>query len=426
MAALRYVPMVRCGVHYCALAGLWLLAANGEPQTVSTSRGLSRALANAAPGDTVFVEPGRYIDRESTWQRAFNPARSGTAAKPIVIRSKRLHAATVRSRTNSVPAIGIQNRAHIYIEGFTIEGGVGVKEGADSCIIRWCDVRDGFIQGGDVSLHWGIYISGNTCGCVIEHNHIHDMAPIGNKSHNGACVMIHHGASKNLIRHNSADGGGYMFAAFGQKGGQTNDNRFLYNSARRCQTGFFGTGSTDRQRFSERNTYKHNVVAQCPTFLAVSHNCRQFTVRNNTAWRVHTFFYGGYHAGKKQNSGFRFTHNVADTVMYKQNHSRPAPWSFLLNESNFNLIPGPAGIWHEGTESLMLGVWKMITGFDSCSAMLRAAFADPERGDWQIVNKEAIARALSCTASASDAEQAVMAGARPDSNTGIGFSWSDF
>jgi hypothetical protein len=376
---------------------LWVLSL-GSPWAaapVSTAGQFREALARARPGDTIAVAPGVYVDRRSRWQRAFNPAHSGAARRPIVIRSAKLHAATLRSRAAHTPALGIQFRSHIIVEGFRIEGAVGVKEGADSCIIRYCDVRGGFIQGGDESLHWGVYVSGNTQGCRIEHNYIHDMAPIGNRSHNGACVMIH-GARNNIIRHNEADGSHYMFAAFGQKGGDTHDNLYEYNTARRCQTGFFGIGSTDRTRFSARNRYRFNLAVSCSSFLSVSHNCKDFIVVSNTAWRVNTFFYGGYHARQHHNSGFRFFRNIAYAAMYRQNHSRPGSWRYLIEQSDGNVIPGAAALWHEGRQRMNLTMWRAATGLDSCSSASKPAFADPLDDNFSLTDRAAFLDTFPC------------------------------
>ncbi len=418
----RFNLLLRSATNVFVFATLSMVSATRGSQTVSTSEQLSRALVEAMPGDTILVEKGYYIDRKSVWQRAFNPARSGTADKPIVIRSKRLHAATIRSRNDSVPALGIQKRKHIIIEGFRVEGGIGVKEGADSCKIRFCEVSRGFIQGGDVSLHWGIYISGKTFGCIVEHNYVQDMAQIGSNSHNGACVMIHSKASRNIIQHNTVDGGNLMHSGFGQKGGRTNNNLYRYNLARKCQTGFFGIGSTSRKHLSENNEYHDNVVTDCESFLFVARDCKGFDIHHNTAWRVNTFFYGGYHAVKKNNSDFSFRYNISDSVMFKQNHSRPAPWNFLISQSDFNVIPLLASAWHEATKSNGLQSWRLTTGFDSCSVALRPVFADPVKGDWRIINIDHLNAALSCDWPKKKSKQNRF-GAITDSKNRVGCSW---
>ncbi|MFP4418791.1 MAG: hypothetical protein ACLFSB_16140, partial [Chitinispirillaceae bacterium] len=299
---------------FFVVSGVCFLEAIGKTYPVSSTGSFKDALTAVLPGDSILVEQGLYVDEQANWHRAFNPNHSGTAEKPIVIRSRTLHGAILKSRDKTVPALGIQSRKHIVMEGFRVRGAIGVKEHADSCVIRYCDVTDGFIQGGDISLHWGIYISFNSIGCVVEHNHVHDMAHIGNRRHNGACIMIHHGSQKTLIQHNEADGGDYMYAAYGQKGGDTNHNLYRYNIARNCESAFFGTGSTDRTRLSRHNKYVNNVAVNCHSFLSVAHDCRAFAVHHNTAWRVHTFFYGGYHSGKKGNSNFIFRYNIADTL----------------------------------------------------------------------------------------------------------------
>ena len=63
-----------------------------------------------------------------------------------MFKSQRLHEAVLASASRNFPALGINNRQHIVVDGFKVTGGVGFREYADDGVIRNCDVSAGFIQ----------------------------------------------------------------------------------------------------------------------------------------------------------------------------------------------------------------------------------------------------------------------------------------
>ncbi len=354
--------------------------------TVTTSDEFLNRLDDVGPGDTILVQPGVYVDNTAhSSHAAFNPRRSGTADDPIVIKSAALHAATLKGSADTRPALGIHQRDHIVVDGFRVEGAIGFRERANHGILRNCDISGGYIQGGDKSLHWGAYIQTSE-NCLIENNHVHDMAPIGDRQHNGACIMVF-GAQNNCIQNNTADGGNYMFSAFGQKSGPVADNIWRRNIARNAKLGFLGMGSTDGTRFSDRNVYYENIAINVNCFIGLDHNCRDFKVYNNTAYAVRTFFYGGYNAAEKRNSGMEVWNNIACAGMYRQNQSTPSPWTDLLAFSDANVIPGPACSWQDGAQSLPLNGWRRRTGLDARSLSDAPLFVDAANGDFHLRNQ---------------------------------------
>jgi hypothetical protein len=84
---------------------------------------LSEAVNAAQPGDTVFVRSGAYQER-------LVPPRSGTASQPISIRA--LNAESVTITGLSQPAIFLQNRSYLIIEGLIVTNVAGFARLEDS------------------------------------------------------------------------------------------------------------------------------------------------------------------------------------------------------------------------------------------------------------------------------------------------------
>jgi hypothetical protein len=351
--------------------------------SVSTSREFLDRLAAVNPGDTILVQPGEYVDNtETSSHAAFNPAQSGRPEAPIVIQSARRHQAIVRGSNDYRPAIGIHRRDHIIVDGFRVVGAIGFRENADHGVLRNCDITRGYIQGADVSLHWGAYIQTSQY-CLVENNYVHDMAPIGNRRHNGACIMIFR-AQHTVVQNNTADGGYYMFSAFGQKAGIVHDNVWRRNIAKNAKVGFLGMGSTDWSEFSERNAYYENIALNTGSFISLDHNCRNFQVYNNTAHNVPIFFYGGYRAADKQNTGMEVWNNIACADLFRQNHSSPSDWAGLAAYSDGNNIPRAPASWQEGAQRMSLEAWRERTGFDQNSLSTDPLFINPATDDYRL------------------------------------------
>ncbi|NLF30273.1 MAG: hypothetical protein GX591_05210 [Planctomycetes bacterium] len=120
---------------------------------------LQKAASAAMPGDVVKVLPGTYAS--PLW-----PARSGTAAAPIVF----LGIPDGPARPvipGGNPAVDLRSRAHIRIEGFEIANasGVGVNmDDGDHCQIVRCEIRN--TSGNGVLVQRGT-------DCVVRECYIH-------------------------------------------------------------------------------------------------------------------------------------------------------------------------------------------------------------------------------------------------------------
>ncbi len=414
--------------HFIVFASLCLQwAAFGAVYTVSDSRELLDKLSIVQPGDTILVEPGVYIDdTDNTSKYAFNPSRSGTAQNPIVIKSAQLHQAVFKGSTNGSPALGIYGRDHIVLDGFRVEGAIGFRSGADYGIVRNCDVSEGYIQGDDTSLHWGIFIQSSQ-HCLIENNYVHDMGSFGNGSHNGACIMAFD-AQNSIIQNNTADGGGHMYSAYGQKSGPVRDNTWRRNIARNAKVAFLGMGSTDGTRYSQRNVYYENIAVNTQLFMELDHNCTDWKVYNNTAHGIHHFIYGGYTAAEKNNSGMEAWNNIGSTYMYVQNRSTPSSWNDLIAFSEGNIMQGDACSWHYDRQRMTLSQWQEETGLDTKSFVYEPEYVDPDGGDFHLAQGSPLVHGgiVRGTLSPGYDNQAPDIGAYPRGNdsTLIGHDWN--
>ncbi|HMC82220.1 MAG TPA: hypothetical protein VKL61_03210, partial [Candidatus Polarisedimenticolia bacterium] len=213
-----------------------------------------KATQTANAGDVVIVKAGRYVDPSGTWEHAFNPTNSGTALAPIVFRSEPRLAAVVAPvdyPTNRTMAFGIQSRNYITIDGFKGEGEIGVMANTGG-VIQNCEVIYGSIQDTDNSLNWGI-TAHTSSQVTIRNNYVHNMHDSTNNSHNTAGIM-NLTSSNCTFENNDVDcGGGIVYSAYGQKGGQITNCVWRYNIARNGTTGFLSMGSTNNVNFSTDN-----------------------------------------------------------------------------------------------------------------------------------------------------------------------------
>ncbi len=367
---------------------------DGNPGSESRPwKSLTKAAASLSPGDTVLVGPGRYVDGNSDPFRAFNPKNSGTASAPIVFKSLRLHEAELAGRSNNHPAFSINARPHIIIDGFKVVGGIGVREGSNYSIVRNCDVTHGFIQEGDVSLHWGMYISGSS-HCIFENNRVSGLAPLGNKRKNSTGLMVigqPAPANDNLIQNNDIDGGNVVYSAFGQKAGQTNRNVWRRNIARNAVAGFFGTGSTTNVHYSADNDFYENISIKNTHAFEMDHNCRGFRIFGNVGYGGENFLYGGDRAdGYAQNIQNQVWNNIystpSGTGSFYRRDVGSVNWKLLLSYSNHNRFNSPqiAGWNYKSGSYKSLALWQQATGFDMASTTGIPGFINAVSGDFHL------------------------------------------
>ncbi|MCF6301428.1 MAG: hypothetical protein L3J52_09985, partial [Proteobacteria bacterium] len=247
---------------------------------------LLKATQTVAEGNTVYVKAGVYIDTVNTFSTKFTLTNSGTAANPITFISTPQLAAIIRSSSlpsstnNYAWALGSGNQ-YITIDGFKIEGGL-ISYG-DYNIIKNNEVTHGILDFGDPSLNWGITLY-NASYSTVENNYVHSMIDSGNNGHNTASIMVFLDSDYNVIQRNTADAGnGIIYSAFGQKGGQMNNNTWRYNLALNATAGFLGMASTNGVYATEDNTYYQNISVNCNTAFKLNHKAYRFLIYNNTA-----------------------------------------------------------------------------------------------------------------------------------------------
>lgn len=397
---------------------------------------LSKATATAVAGDSVLVMPGTYSDPASDPFRAFNPANSGRAGAPIVFKSQRLHEAILTNPNRNHPAFGVNTRSYIVIDGFKVLGGIGFRDRADNGVIRNCDVSRGFIQEGDVSLDWGIYLGGAS-RCLIENNYIHAPAGYGNKTHNGAAIMVigvPAPCDNNVIRNNEADGGNLWYNAFGQKAGNISNNTWIHNVARNAVCGFMGMGSTDNARYSTANLFQENLILNCKYAFELDHHSTKFRIQGNTAKDCGIFLYGGYRPDVQSGiSGTEVWNNIflppaGSGAFYGRDVSAPG-WKAMLAYSDYNLMVGKPAIFNYASGSIAtLPDWRAATGFDAHSVAGNPVFVDASKGDFHLAAASPAQHAgidrLSTSPGYGGLPPDMGIYPRPPENAALGYSWS--
>jgi hypothetical protein len=365
-------------------------------------KNLNKATAVADAGDSVLVGPGTYSDPAADPFRAFNPAHSGRAGAPIVFKSRQLHAAVLSSPNRNYPSMGVNARTYIVIDGFKVVGGIGFREYADHGEIRNCDVSVGFIQQGDVSLHWGIYLGGAS-DCIVENNYVHSPGSFGNKTHNTAAIMVigvPAVCDRDIVRNNEADaGGGVWYNAFGQKAGLISNNVLSHNVARNAAAGFLGMGSTDNTKYSTGNRFQENLIVNCTSAFELDHFSKNFLIQGNTAQACKTFLYGGYRDDSQSgNSGMQVWNNIfaapqGGSAFYRHDSKTP-DWKFLVSFSDNNDVQGTVAAWNWSSGTFAnLTSWKSATGMDGKSLGSDPIFTGASRGDFHLAQGSPCAHA---------------------------------
>ena len=143
---------------------------SGSSYTLAVPGSITSAMSAAAPGDTVYCLDGRYTKSSSSAYSAFYFATSGAAGKPITLKSYNLHKAVFVRRTLGTPAIGMENRNYIVIDGIKTEGMILFSTSHHSTV-KNCEVTGGSMPGydsyKDTSCHWGISIQDSDRKSVV-------------------------------------------------------------------------------------------------------------------------------------------------------------------------------------------------------------------------------------------------------------------
>jgi len=126
---------------------------------------IGEGLAVAQPGDTVLVEPGTYEEQ-------VNPPRDGEFGAPIVLLGAQPEDRPIIYKAPEEGYYPVDNyRKHFQLEGFIIDAGFGtrrpvrIRDGADSTVIRNCEIRNSQADGILITRsHWVLFE-----GCEIHH-----------------------------------------------------------------------------------------------------------------------------------------------------------------------------------------------------------------------------------------------------------------
>ena len=352
---------------------------------------ITKAADTAVAGDTVIVKAGTYTDPTATSQEAFNPANSGTSTNPITFKSDPPLAAILIEFKSGVPALAVYGRNNIVIDGFKVEGRLGVYY-SDHITIQNNEVIKGGIQAGDASLNWGIIVH-TADDNIIRDNYVHDMLHSGNSSHNTAGIMVGFIANRNIIERNYVDaGGGTVYSAYGQKGGDINDNTWNNNIAENAKVGFLGMGSTDGTKWASDNNFFNNTIINCTIgAFELDHNTQRFKIQNNTAYNCTSFL----HAIKASNIDHEISYNIGVGYTYairwegysEVSGSIVTPFTSLINYSDNNCFHEfPSFAYREKTPTLnyTFAEWKDATSHDSNSYFTDPLFEDVDKNNFTL------------------------------------------
>lgn len=346
---------------------------SGSSFTLSSPGSAQSGLQAAQPGDTVYFMDGVYKDTTNSWEYAFNYVQSGTSGNPITIKALNRQRAIVQRTSPWNPAIGIQGRNYVIIDGFKSEGMLQLH-GCNYSIIRNCEVTKGSAQGNgsDVSLNWGINIQASNY-CTVQNNYVHDMDDTGNHSHNTACIMVYGGSDYNTIEYNTVDGGGNnIYNAFGTKAGGMDDNIWRFNFGSNCTAGFIAMGNTGDSNYTRRNKIHNNVIINTDWFFESHHGSEDWQIYNNTFYNGTHFFNYGYYAQTSSvcPRNHYIWNNVAVAVsnIYRREQSSTPTWSLFNAYSDYNQAYNASrwGTWSGGYYG-PLGTWVSSAGSDSHS-----------------------------------------------------------
>jgi hypothetical protein len=359
-------------------------------------RTLTAGVAQANPGDVVIVKAGRYSDPNSTWYSAFTPARSGTQAAPITIRSEPKLAAVLvprdfqtGSRQSTMPALSIYQKQYIVIDGFKAEGMMKIHHdvmGTGQYVtIQNCEIQYGSQQGDDPSLNWGlaIHVSNNN---VLRNNRIFNMRSSGNNSENTGAVM-NFASAYNLIENNDADAGnGIVYSAFGQKAGNIHDNVWRRNIARNAVAGFEGKGGTGGDSFCDNETFYNNIIINTERAFSLNHNSRHWKVYNNTAYNV-KFLLNQWQLNSLDNQFWNNLVVSAGSSVYQIEDLTTSNFAPYISYSNYNFLmsaPSAFARWAYGGSTLSLAQWRTTTGMDANTLTGDALFVNAAGNNFKL------------------------------------------
>ena len=156
------------------------LGSDSNPGTVARPfRTITEAYSQAGPGTTILVEPGTYTDYQRRWGLRLD--KSGTAASPIVLKSRVLGGAIIDGQNASDRNVAIYiDGSYNVVEGFEIKdgpiGGISIygPGGKNNQILNNEIDHNGNPCGASTDGRCGVYDSRVTSGNIYRGNYIHD------------------------------------------------------------------------------------------------------------------------------------------------------------------------------------------------------------------------------------------------------------
>lgn len=269
------------------------------------------ASAPLKPGDTVYIKKGVYdVSTGGTWNSPAINLPSGAPGKPITFKSLPKHAAVLDTRnTRDNPAIGVNMRSHVVIDGFVIPkpGNKGIAifgEGGTKA-------RDVLIQN---NIIHGVYVGGldnteairieNAEDVIVRNNTIYDVNNGGGSSNASAVktykvknVVIENNemydvvagvkekeaSSLLTIRNNRIYNCSYGFVLNNQNGGVSESIRY-HNNVVECASGFeSATQSSAVMR--DVHIYNNTFAGYKTKGVHANEHGQEFYIYNNIFYR---------------------------------------------------------------------------------------------------------------------------------------------
>jgi len=345
------------------------------------------AQAPLQPGDTVYVKKGTYdVSTGGNWNSPAINIPSGAAGRPITFKSLPAHAAVLDTRnTKDNPAIGVNGRSHVVIDGFVIPkpGNKGIAVFGAGSTVTGVVIQNNIIH--------GVYVAGldnteairleNARDIIVRNNKIYDVHNGGNSSN--ASGIKTYKVNNVIIENNEIFN---VVAAVKEKEASSKitirNNNFFD-----CTDGL--VVNTQNGGVTEAILYHNNIVACSSGFDSSTQGAaimRDVHIYNNTFVNYTNRAVGGNEHGEQfyiyNNIFYRTSANVGMADFY----TRP-PNTNQIKLMDYNLyLRDPkiiVGLYSLNDTTTSLAAWQR-KGFDINSALGDPRFVDAAKGDYRL------------------------------------------